>query len=305
MTLIHSIDLFRGLVSNNKFYVSSSDGIYLFELSDMRKSPVLISDIENIKSMYILDDKSTLIILDTVGNVFKVDLINRKPVKKYSLANNPNGGRIYLQGNIGITADIKGNVFCIDFEHERINSIKPIRKTAYYSVFSSREQDCFLLQGVEKVRNGDLVFIKKCCLNKGKIEVLKCCSFGDFTLPEIEVNCQYNNKIYFIDCHEDCCCLFCYDEVSQETEIQFQLERLDNLKEIISYYCFLDFCPQYKCFVIARTDCVQFFSPDGRCLQEIFIGRIFENSVNSAYILNDKVYINTIAGMYEENIAFC
>lgn len=298
---INNIDFHNILISDIGIFACSSENIFYFN-NNFFKNFHVIAKLENIENLHISNENDFLIAFDTLGNIFKIPLSKKSKVHKYVLNKKTNCAQIYLNENFGIVPDYKGNIFATNFEQNSVYKIAYNKGESYYAIFPSIESNCFLVQGVDA---NDNTFIRKYALENNQIKLLSSYPFGDTTLTEHNLNLKLKETIYFIDCQNEIFSVYSYNEITNKITKHFELARLEELWEIISHYVSLRFSNEYDCFVITRTDKVQLFSPDGVLLQETNvdngnIGSDFENSAFDAYILNDKLYINTIIGVQEE-----
>lgn len=301
--LISKMYLLGTLLTDVGAFAYSSDEIYWFKDNDFASEPNLIAKVKNIQNVLISLDNTYLIVFNTTGGVFKVYIKGKIKPKKYALSGKPNGARIYLQNNkFGITADIRGNIFGIDFENDLFWKTSCDSLESYYAIFPSVEENCFLMQGVD---DNDNTFMRKYRVIKNDIQLIDSHQFGDVTLIEHKMSFKCKELIYFIECIDKVVGLYSYNEITQKTEKHFTLAKWDDLWKILACYKSLNYSDEYKCFVVARTDKIQLFDIDGNCIKEFciqngYLNNGYSNAPYDAYILNDKLYINTIIGVYEE-----
>ena len=285
--------------------VYSSDEIYWFKDNDLTVKPQLIAKVKNIQNISISPDNTFLIVFNTTGGIFKVSIQEKNKQKKYALAGKPISAQMYMQScKIGITADIRGNVFCVDFEKDIFWKIFCDKSEAYYAIFPSVKANCFLMQGVDC---NDNTFIRKYIFDNAQIKVLDEVCFGDRVLAEANLCVKRKELLFFIDCQDKIFGLYSYNENTHEIKKHFTLAMWDELWQIISCYVSIRFSDEYNCFVIARSDKIQLFDINGTCMKEFRIpngniGIDFVNAPYDAYIFNGKLYINTIIGVYEEDM---
>lgn len=124
---------------------------------------------------------------------------------------------------------------------------------------------------------------------------------------EHKINFKYKELVYFIECIDKIVGLYSYNEITKKTEKHFTLATWDELWQILSCYKSFNYSDEYNCFVITRSDKVQIFDIKGNCIKEFSIqngdiGLDFTNAPYDAFILNGKLYINTVIGVYEEDL---
>lgn len=303
--LARKLYLHGTLLTDVGVFAYSSDEIYWFKDNDMTVEPQLIAKVKNIQNVIISPDNTFLIVFNTIGGVFKVSIFLKFKPQKFALAGKPNGARIYMQSNkFGVTVDICGNIFGIDFESDLFRKFSCNKAESYYAIFPSVEPNCFLLQGVD---GDDNTFMRKYRIYEKDIQMIDSHHFGDITLPDHKTSFKKEEFVYFIECENEKFGLYSYNEISKETKRHFSLATLDELKKIISCYVSLNYSDEYNCFIIARSDKTQLFDINGICIKEVSMKTIdigFDcfNSPFDAYILNESLYINTVLGVYKEKL---
>lgn len=303
--LVSKMYLLGTLLTDVGAFAYSSDEIYWFKDNDLTVEPQSIAKVKNIQNVLISPDNTFLIVFNTTGGVFKVSILFKCKPQKYALAGKPNGSRIYMQSNkLGVTADIRGNIFGVDFENDLFWKLSCDSTESYYAVFPSVEENCFLMQGVD---GNDNTFMRKYRVIENDIQLIDSHQFGDVTLIEHKISFKYKELVYFIECIDKIVGLYSYNEISKKTEKHFTLATWDELWQTLSCYKSFNYSDEYDCFVITRSDKVQLFDIKGNCIKEFSIqngdiGLDFTNAPYDAFILNGKLYINTVIGVYEEDL---
>lgn len=302
---INDIRITKSLVIDDAVIGYADDEVLCFEKSDLRFPKTILGKIRNPQNITLAPDKKRLIGFNTTGTLYQIPLVEFGKHKKLKISKKPNSGQVYfVDDNRLISADWAGKIYCVDLDENKVELIDSENDTMFYSLFPSINKECFLLQGL----TGDAdTFIRKCTFENGNIKIMEEVCFGDRVLAEINLCLKKAELLYFIDCQDHTFGLYSYNEVTNEIKKHFTLATLDELKEIISCYVSLNYSNEYNCFVITRSDKVQLFDVCGTCIREVCmksidIGFDFLNSPYDAYILNDKLYINTVIGVYEEDM---
>lgn len=295
----------KSLIVGNVVVGFANDEVVCFEKDNLKYPKAVLGKVKNPLNMAPSPDQKQMICFSTTGTLYQIPLFNKEPHKKLKISKKPNSGQVYFCDNNNlICVDWAGNINFVNLEKNKTELISSEKDTMFYALFPSIDKECFLVQGLTGDTN---TFIRKYTFADKKLKIVDEVYFGDRVLAETNLCLKKDEFIYFVDCQEKIFGLYSYNEITRKTEKHFTLAKWDDLWKTLVCYKSLNYSDEYNCFVIARSDRIQLFDIDGNCIKEFLIQNGFldggySNSPYDAYILNNKLYINTIIGVYEEEL---
>lgn len=295
----------KSLIVGNVLVGFTDDEVVSFEKDNLKYPKTILGKIKNPLNMTASPDLKRLICFSTTGTLYQIPLFNNGQHKKLKISKKPNSGQVYFCDNNNlISVDWAGNINWVNLEENKTELISSEKDTMFYALFPSIKKECFLVQGLTGDTN---TFIRKYTIDGKELKIVDEVYFGDRVLAEINLCLKKGELLYFIDCQEKIFGLYSYNENTGEIKKHFALAKWDDLWKILACYKSLNYSEEYKCFLIVRSDKIQLFDIDGNCIKEFciqngYLNNGYSNAPYDAYILNDKLYINTIIGVYEETL---
>ncbi len=298
---LYNTELLGYIIEDEKMIAFTYDNIISFDMNDLSKPPIIIAWLGDIRYIAPSPDKKYIVACDSCGILYQISMNNEYLPKKIKLKNNPNAAFPYFISNKkAITADWKGNVFCVDFERRNAKKILSDKDIDYYALMPSVDDNVFILQGLK----GDCdTFVKKCKIINNELNIIETDTFGETVLYNHQLYFKQNDFIYFIDKINNVFYLLSYNETTKKIVEHFPLHQLNELQKSMTYYVDLWFYQTYKYFVISLKNEVQIYNLQGKKIQNVTMKHKNE-IVSFSFIYDGMIYIGSDFGLYEEKLNF-